>query len=384
VPSIFAGRPRLYFDGAAKVAFVMSALRDQLIDELATSGPMMLEAFMARALTDPTHGYYVQRQPFGRAAENGGDFTTAPEISQMFGELIGAWCADLWHRMGQPEAFCLAELGPGRGTLMADVLRAASVLPAFTKAAEVHLVEISPSLRQLQKQKLPHAHWHDDVSTLPALPMIVLANEFFDALPIQQYRKAESGWLPIMVDQRDGALCFVDGAPLAAAELPSQALPMAQIGDIVETCAAANQVMTDLADHLARCGGVALIIDYGYAQAAAGDSFQALQKHQFVDPLAAPGMADLTAHVNFEQLQKIAIQCGLTSPPICQQGGFLTALGLDIRAQSLIQSAPEKAGQIAAERDRLAAPDQMGHLFKVLAVASQDCPPLAGLAGSGQ
>jgi NADH dehydrogenase [ubiquinone] 1 alpha subcomplex assembly factor 7 len=358
----------------------MSALRDQLIDELAQSGPMTLEAFMARALTDATHGYYVQRQPFGRAAPNGGDFTTAPEISQMFGELIGAWCADLWHRMGQPEAFCLAELGPGRGTLMADVMRAASVIPGFTKTVQVHFVEISPTLRQLQKEKLPNAHWHDDISTLPERPMIVLANEFFDALPIQQYRKDKNGWLPIMVDQREGALCFIDGAPLTEAELPTQALPSAQIGDIVETCAAANHVMMRLSKQLATHGGAALIIDYGYAEAAAGDSFQALQKHRFVDPLAAPGMADLTAHVNFAQLQKLATQCGLTSPPICQQGAFLTALGLDIRAQSLIQSAPEKAGQIAAERDRLAAPDQMGHLFKVLAVANQDCPPLAGFA----
>ncbi len=356
----------------------MSALRDQLICELETSGPIMLEAFMARALTDPTYGYYVHRQPFGRAAPSGGDFTTAPEISQMFGELIGAWCADLWHRMGQPDPFCLAELGPGRGTLMADVMRAASVLPAFSKAAEVHLVEISPSLRQKQKEKVPNAQWHDDISTLPDLPMIVLANEFFDALPIQQFRRAENGWSPIMVDQCDGALCFVDGAPIAEADLPQQALPLAQIGEIIETCAAANQVMTDLAKQLAKRGGAALIIDYGYRQAAAGDSFQALQQHQFVDPLDAPGEADLTAHVNFEQLQKIAQECGLTSPPICQQGGFLRALGLDLRAQSLMQSAPDKAGQIAAERDRLAAPDQMGNLFKVLAVASPDCPPLAG------
>ncbi|MDC0131310.1 SAM-dependent methyltransferase [Alphaproteobacteria bacterium] len=358
----------------------MLTLRDHLIEEIKASGPISLETFMTRALTDPAHGYYIHRQPFGRPSTGGGDFTTAPEISQMFGELIGAWCADLWHRMGQPERFCLAELGPGRGTLMADVLRAASVLPEFSAAVQVHFVEISPALRKLQAERVPEAIWHGELTSLPDLPMIVLANEFFDALPIQQFRKSNDGWHEIKVGQQQNALCFVDGPPMDTAQLPKQSLPDVAPGDIIETCAASHAVVKALADKLQAKGGAALIMDYGYRQAAAGDSFQALHQHQFVEPLDAPGQADLTAHVNFQSLQESAIQSGLVSSPITHQGDFLSALGLDIRARSLMQAAPEKAGQIGSERDRLAAPDQMGHLFKVLAIASPDCPPLAGFA----
>jgi NADH dehydrogenase [ubiquinone] 1 alpha subcomplex assembly factor 7 len=358
----------------------MFTLRDHFIQDIKASGPISLETYMTRALTDPAHGYYLTRQPFGQASASGGDFTTAPEISQMFGELIGAWCADLWHRMGQPKRFCLAELGPGRGTLMADVLRAASVLPEFSAAVQVHFVEVSPALKDLQAEKVPDAIWHQAVTSLPDLPMIVLANEFFDALPIQQFRKTEQGWHEIMVGQQQDALCFVDGPLLETAQLPAQNLPNVEPGDIIETCAASDAVVKSLADKLQTQGGAALIIDYGYRLAAAGDSFQALHQHQFVEPLEAPGHADLTAHVNFQSLKESALQAGLIGTEIINQGDFLAALGLDIRAASLIQATPEKAGQIGSERDRLAAPDQMGHLFKVLAIASPDCPPLAGFA----
>ena len=177
----------------------MTPLKKILIEEISANGPMQLADYMARALSDPEHGYYMQRRPFGTRGDDGGDFITAPEVSQMFGELIGAWLADLWHRMGQPQDFCLVELGPGRGTLMGDILRAANVLPDFIKAAQMHFVETSPTLRAAQKQAVPHATWHDDVTTLPAAPTLLVANEFFDALPVQQYRKQGNDWLPVMV-----------------------------------------------------------------------------------------------------------------------------------------------------------------------------------------
>jgi NADH dehydrogenase [ubiquinone] 1 alpha subcomplex assembly factor 7 len=349
--------------------------------ELQESGPITLQAYMRRALTDPTYGYYIQRQPLGSAGVNGGDFTTAPEISQMFGELLGAWCADLWHRMDSPAELRLVELGPGRGTLMADILRAASVLPAFSQAVEVHFVEISPTLRALQAEKVPDAHWHDDLAALPASqgqPMIVLANEFFDALPIQQFRKTDSGWDEMMVAEAAEALVFTERACDTAPFSPLQRLPEVETGDIVEVCPDAEQVMRLLADKLTIAGGAALIIDYGYSAPSVGDSFQALHRHTYTDPLANPGEADLTAHVNFSYLRDAATTSGLAGTQIVQQGAFLQALGLDVRAQALCASSPDRQRQILAERDRLAAADQMGHLFKVLGLASASCPPLAG------
>ena len=359
----------------------MTPLKEILLAEINANGPISLAGYMQRALADPAHGYYMQRRPFGRQGEDGGDFITAPEVSQMFGELIGAWLADLWQRMGAPDRFCLAELGPGRGTLMADILRAAAVLPAFGDAAEVHFVETSKALRAAQKQAVPQAHWHDDVSTLPTLPCLLVANEFFDALPIDQYKKTASGWVPILVSAENDDLVFCDGAEIDApfsenltACLP-QDLPR---GTIVECAPAVETAMTHLSRHIAKNGGAALLIDYGHAEPACGDSFQAMRGHGFVDPLAAPGMADLTAHVNFPLLAHIAEAAELTSAPITEQGHFLEALGLSLRAQQLMQLSPGRDLQIQAERHRLAAPQEMGQLFKVLAVAHQDMPPLAG------
>ena len=359
----------------------MTALKKILIEEIAEKGPMPLADYMARALGDPDHGYYMQRRPFGVSAADGGDFITAPEVSQMFGELIGAWLADLWHRMGQAQDLCLVELGPGRGTLMADILRAANVLPDFTKAAKVHFVETSPALRAAQKQAVPHAMWHDDLSTLPKKPSLFVANEFFDALPVQQYRKQGNDWLPVMVTHKGNDLALAEGAAIAApfSEALTACLPT-QIddGDIVESAAAAESAMQQMAQHIATHGGAALLIDYGHSKAACGDSFQAMRGHGFVDPLAEPGLADLTAHVNFPLLAHIAETAGLTAAPITAQGLFLEALGLSLRSQQLIQLSPEREADIESERHRLAAPQEMGSLFKVLAVAHADMPPLAG------
>lgn len=361
----------------------MTPLKKRLLTEIASNGPMRLEAYMQRALADPEHGYYMQRRPFGKTADDGGDFITAPEVSQMFGELIGAWLADLWQRMGQPEAFCLVELGPGRGTLMADILRAAAVLPEFAEAAQVHFVETSEALRAAQKHAVPDATWHNDISTLPPLPGLLVANEFFDALPIQQYRKTAKGWVPIMVSASETLLQFSDGAeddnPFSTALmacLPTD-IPDAAI---IETSMAVEGAMTDLCQHISEHGGAALLIDYGHAAPAYGDSFQAMRGHGFVDPLAEPGLADLTAHVNFPLLAHIAKQAGLTASPIAQQGPFLETLGLSLRAQQLMQMSQGREMDIQAERHRLAAPQEMGSLFKVLAVAHENMPPLVGFA----
>lgn len=361
----------------------MSALKSILLQEIAANGPMSVAAYMQRALTDPQHGYYMQRRPFGAPDNDGGDFITAPEVSQMFGELIGAWLADLWDRMGRPAPFCLAELGPGRGTLMADILRAASVLPEFGAAAQVHFIEVSPALRAAQKQAVPQAQWHDDTASLPALPTLIIANEFFDALPIHQFRKTDKGWDEVQIDAANDALIFTarptGTAPLSLAHQTCLPANLAS-GDIVETCPAGEDAMAHLSTHIATHGGAALIIDYGHGEAGAGDSFQALEKHKYVDPLAAPGLADLTAHVNFPLLAQIAQTHGLNAMPVSQQGAFLEALGLNIRAQQLMQASAGREKQINEERLRLAAPQHMGALFKVLGVAHPAMPPLAGFS----
>lgn len=359
----------------------MTPLKKILLEEIAANGPLKLSIYMQRALADPSHGYYMQRRPFGRADKDGGDFVTAPEISQMFGELIGAWLADLWQRMGCPAPFCLAELGPGRGTLMADILRTATVLPDFLNAAHVHFVETSQTLRAEQKKAVPQAHWHDDVASLPELPTLCVANEFFDALPIQQFRKQGEGWAPVLVARDGNELIFSHGATQDSpfSDALDACLPEnIADGEIVEVAEAVETAMHQISRHIAHNGGAALLIDYGHAAPACGDSFQAMRGHGFVDPLAEPGLADLTAHVNFPLLAHIAEAEGLMPAPITEQGRFLEALGLSLRAQQLMQLSPGREMDIQAERHRLAAPEEMGALFKVLAVAHKDMPPMAG------
>ncbi len=359
----------------------MTPLQKILLQEIAANGPMRMADYMHRALADPAHGYYMQRRPFGPKADDGGDFITAPEVSQMFGELIGAWLADLWMRMGQPKPFCLAELGPGRGTLMADILRAGAVLPDFIDAAQVHFIETSQSLRDEQKNAAPHAIWHDDVSALPPLPTLFVANEFFDALPIQQYRKQGDAWVPIIIAAENEQLVLAHGAGETApfSDALTACLPDSIADDeIVETSETVEAAMSQISRHISAYGGAALVIDYGHARPACGDSFQAMRGHAYVDPLAAPGLADLTAHVNFPLLTHIAETHQLIAAPIVEQGQFLEALGLSLRAQQLMQLSPGREMDIQAERHRLAAPQEMGALFKVLAVAHKNMPPLAG------
>jgi SAM-dependent MidA family methyltransferase len=309
-----------------------------------------------------------------------GDFTTAPEISQMFGELIGLWAAEVWRAMGEPSPVRLVELGPGRGTLMADALRAARVLPAFRSATVVHLVETSPALRARQEAELAPAgapvSWYGDLAEVPDGPAIVVANEFFDALPIRQFVGTERGWCERLVGLSEGGLAF-GLAPEPAGDVPLPVRP----GAMLEWPAAGVAVMGRLAARLAAQGGAALVIDYGHARSGFGDTLQAVRHHAYADPLADPGEADLTAHVDFALLASAGRSAGATVLGPVLQGDFLRALGIDARAATLKRRAtPAQAGAVDAAVARLAGTGegQMGELFKVLGLCAPDLPPLPG------
>src|SRR5690606_19416387 len=277
--------------------------------------------------------YYATRDPLGAA----GDFTTAPEISQMFGEMIGIWIADIWSRAGSP-AFRYVELGPGRGTLAADALR---VMARFGCAPQgVHLVETSPALREAQRARLPRAEHHDEVDALPEdLPLLIVANEFFDALPIHQYVRTSAGWRERMVERCNGKLAAVPGTVPADNHVPV-ALRNHGEGDIVETAPASAAVMQSCAFRLARQGGAMLIIDYGYRGPAAGDTLQAVKAHRFADPFADPGEVDLTAHVDFTPLAHAARRGGVMVTGPVGQGAWLQAMEIDARLRALTGAAP--------------------------------------------
>lgn len=348
----------------------MTALADLLVARIAATGPITLADYMAECLLHPDHGYYATRDPFG----TGGDFTTAPEISQMFGELLGLALAQTWLDQGRPAAFALAELGPGRGTLMADVLRATRGVPGFHAAARVVLVEASATLRQVQRRTLgdvPVA-WAETVDAVPRdLPLYLLANEFFDALPIRQFTRVGMGWSETMVGLRDGGLTLGRGAPAPLAALTHR-LADTREGDVVELCPAAGPIMAALGQRIADNGGVAVIIDYGDWHSL-GDTFQALKDHRFTDPLAAPGEADLTAHVDFAALAAAAAPARASR--MMTQGTLLQRLGIDNRSARLAQglTGARLAAHLAATR-RLTDPAEMGSLFKALALY-RDIPP---------
>jgi NADH dehydrogenase [ubiquinone] 1 alpha subcomplex assembly factor 7 len=312
--------------------------------------------------------YYASRDPLGAA----GDFITAPEISQMFGELIGLWIADLALRADAPD-FAYVELGPGRGTLAADALRA---MAQARIAPPVHFVETSPVLREKQREAVPQTHWHDTIDNLPDdHPLIIVANEFFDALPIRQYERTGRGWRERMV----GRACFALGDAECANEIPAQ-LADAPFGSIVERCPVGDAIMAELAERFARQGGAFLVVDYGYEGPATGDTLQAMTAHGYADPLQAPGTRDLTAHVDFAMLAATGRARGLRPSPCVTQGAFLTALGIDARVASLARSNPARMEDLRTARDRLVMPEQMGRLFKVLALRHADWPEPAGFA----
>lgn len=346
-------------------------LKERLIRRIEAQGPMTVAEYMTACLADPEDGYYKTREPFGAK----GDFITAPEVSQMFGELIGAFCLAAHERLGSPSSFRLVEIGPGRGTLMTDLLRMASLRPDFLNAADLWLVETSPRLRQIQEQTLKTAgltpSFADRIEDVPEGPMLLVANEFFDALPIHQYVKAREDWLERLVGtEPDGSLQFGAGtARLPDADLPPH-LQEAEPGTILETQPASNAIAETIAARLVQQGGTALFIDYGYLKTAHGDTLQALRNHSYDNVLSHPGEADLTAHVNFEALASAARKGGAKVFPPLTQGEFLLRLGLLQRAGALGAGKSHSAQEeIRDAVERLAAPQQMGELFKVLAIS---------------
>jgi SAM-dependent MidA family methyltransferase len=346
----------------------MTPLAAILMRRIREGGPITVADYMAECLLHPVHGYYTTREPFGTA----GDFTTAPEISQMFGELFGLALAQAWIDQGAPAPFTLAELGPGRGTLMTDILRATRAVPGFHAAARVVLVEASPRLRAVQKATLaPYAvdlTWADTVDALPDAPLYLIANEFLDALPIRQFQRGPDGWRERLVGLADGALTF--GLSDLLGQVPdTPAFQTAPVGALVEDCAPARHAVTSLMGRITRHGGLAYLIDYGNWRSR-GDTLQALRAHSFDPPLAHPGEADLTAHVDFEPLATLA-----PAHAYATQGSALNRLGIAARAARLAQNLTGAAleSHLAAHR-RLTDPQEMGSLFKVLALTGANAP----------
>ncbi len=334
---------------------------------IARDGPMPVSRYMGES----NARYYASRDPLGAK----GDFTTAPEISQMFGEFVGLWLADVWTRAGRPAGAIYVELGPGRGTMAQDVLRA---MASQGLRPEVHLVEGSAALREIQAEALPGAEFHDTVDTLPeGQPILLAANEFFDALPIRQLVMTATGWRERLV-----ALDEEENFVFAAGPNPmDEAVPgdrrHAEVGTVIETCPAAAALLQALAQRIDVQGGAALVIDYGSLTTRTGSTLQAVRNHEKLDVFAAPGEMDLTAHVDFATLAEIAARAGLAVARTTQ-GAWLAAMGVDLRAQALSARAPRRAADIAAARDRLVGADAMGDLFKCLALTARDWPRGAG------
>ena len=325
----------------------MTPLERALRERIRAEGPITVEAYMEAC----NAYYYATRDPLGL----GGDFTTAPEISQMFGEMIGAALADCWKTAGAPAGAIYAELGPGRGTLAVDALR---VLRSARFAGEVHFVETSPVLREAQAQAVPDAQWHESIEELPHGSLLLVANEFLDALPIRQH-----------VDTNERRVTVTGGG-----------LAFDRDGEIVETSPVREEAIAMIAQRLVANGGVALIIDYGHARSAPGDTLQAVRGHRFAPALDRPGEQDLTAHVDFEALADAARQAGAETTKLVGQGEWLRRLGIAERAEALAQSNPGRAADVESALQRLTASDAMGELFKVISVHSPDWPAPAGFA----
>ncbi len=355
----------------------MTPLGEILIRQIRATGPITVADYMSTCLMHPEHGYYTTQTPFG--AE--GDFVTAPEISQMFGELVGLALAQSWLDRGAPAPFALVELGPGRGTLMADALRATRAVTGFHDAMELILVEPSAPLREMQARTLGDhdPRWVATIAELPQMPVFLVANELFDALPVRQFLRDGDLWRERLVAVRDDALAFAlsDAVPLA--DLAPRLADTAQ-GDMVETCGPATSLAAGIGEHIAAHGGVALIVDYGDA-VSLGDTFQAVRAHRKVPVLADPGRADLTAHVDFGALARAA-PCD--AAPLVPQGVWLERLGITARARALARdlAGPALDTHVAAHR-RLTHPEEMGQSFKVLALHDPVGPPPGVATESG-
>jgi SAM-dependent MidA family methyltransferase len=352
----------------------VSPLEADIRRRIAASGPMSVAQYMTLCLTHPQYGYYITRDPLGAK----GDFVTAPEISQMFGELIGLWCAAVWKLMGSPDEVRLVELGPGRGTMMRDALRAMHIVPGFRKAVMIHLVEISPALEKRQRQLLAGTEvpveWHQSLDQVPEGPTIIVANEFFDSLPVHQAVMCIDGWHDRVIKiADDDSLQYAHGRdpiPLFEQMLP-RPLRGAPIGEIFEW--RSDQVALEIGRRVMHCHGAALIIDYGHVESATGDTFQAVGRHSFTDPLTAAGTVDLTAHVDFEALAHAAGSLGATVQGPIEQATFLRRLGIDARAETLKKAARLTANtEVDSALARLTSQDKtgMGKMFKAIAFAN--------------
>jgi NADH dehydrogenase [ubiquinone] 1 alpha subcomplex assembly factor 7 len=348
----------------------MTKLLDEIRAMIAERGSITVEQYMQLALTHPDLGYYMNRDPFGAT----GDFTTAPEVSQMFGELIGLWAAEVWSSMGSPDPVRLVELGPGRGTLMSDALRAARIVPAFRNALEVRLIETSPTLASMQHELLIDCgvavSWAQSLKEIPDGPTIVIGNEFLDALPVRQFVRVSGQWRERAVRLNgDGKLVF------DVADKPEPYIRAnAANGEVLEVSPSGHRLMFELGARLVKQGGAALLIDYGHAITSYGDTLQALRAHRYVDPLAAPGDCDLTAHVDFAAMARSASATGAAVHGPIDQGDFLRAIGIDLRTKALAERASaDRAEEFQRARERLVGKNQgeMGALFKAMAIADR-------------
>ena len=354
----------------------MPPLEELIRARILENGPMPVAEYMELCLGHPQHGYYMKGDPFGVE----GDFITAPEISQVFGELIGLWAAVTWQQMGEPEKIMLIECGPGRGTLMRDLLRAAELVPGFANAIELHLIETSPAMRDRQRVTLSASSpvWHDTLDTVPPGPAILVANEFLDALPIRQFVRTGGLWAERCVGLDGEQLVFMAGTAVTDISAPDGDTPVAD-GQIFETCPAALEFADALNNRLNSAQGAALFIDYGHVRSAPGDTLQAVHGHMYANPLTKPGYADLTAHVDFEAFGKRLGSGGARLMGPVTQREFLTNLGIGPRTDRLAENASAaNAQEIREATERLIASDQMGDLFKVMVAADRQSPTLAG------
>ncbi|MBJ7543884.1 class I SAM-dependent methyltransferase [Rhodomicrobium udaipurense] len=347
----------------------LTPLALKLRRDIAERGPIPLHDYMEACLYDLQHGYYRKRDPLGR----GGDFITAPEISQVFGELVGLWAVQVWMQMGQPQSVRLVELGPGRGTLMADALRAARVMPGFLQSIAVHLVESSEVLREAQKATLAGVpvplHWHGDMGEVPSGPAIVIANEFLDCLPVRQFAFDGAGkvWRERVVAFENGAFRLAAAADVVQPPLTAASYGEPRDGDILEHCPGVGPLLAKFAARAVDAPLAALVIDYGYAKPAFGETLQAVRRHKFAGLFDAPGETDLTAHVDFSRLARLAEEAGFVVFGPMAMGEWLLRLGVEARANQLLASASaEEARAIAQSIARLVDPAQMGALFKIL------------------
>jgi NADH dehydrogenase [ubiquinone] 1 alpha subcomplex assembly factor 7 len=357
----------------------LSPLGELLARRIRIAGPITVAEYMAEALGHPQYGYYKQGDPFGLA----GDFITAPEISQMFGELLGAWCATVWETMDRPAPVRLVELGPGRGTLMADALRGTRKAASFHTAVDLHMVETSPYLRGRQAETLRQAapaiapSWHDAFEEVPDGPLLLVTNELFDALPIHQFEFRGGRWLERVVDLDNGGgeLVFALRAPGAALAVASAPPQLPHQGMVIEACPAGIALAAAIGRRVVQHGGAALVIDYGHDGSGGGDSLQAVRRHGKHDVLREPGTADLAAHVDFGALARAAREAGAAVHGPIPQNLLLERLGITLRAAALERNAmPEQAAAIRTATERLLHLEQMGTLFKALAIAAPTLP----------